>query len=198
MNNFIYIKNNSLSYELCQIIIEKFENDCENKYKGITSGGLNTNVKDTFDLQIPNQSQHNYESWKLIRNTLENELNNNVKKYIQTLSKSINEDFKLFENQYVSNETFQIQKYIKNNGKFTYHHDFSNDFTNKKYRVITFIFYLNDVHEGGETEIWGTHKIKPETGKLLLFPACWTFPHCGLIPKSNHKYIITGWLYIHQ
>ena len=197
MEKFLYLKKNSLSKELCNIIIKKFDEDCECKYRGVTSGGLNIGTKDTFDFQIPNSNNKNFESWKLIREVLENELNSNIKIYIQTLSKNIHKDFKLFENGYVTNETFQIQKYIKNNGKFTYHHDFSVEYSEKKYRVITFIYYLNDVNEGGETEIWGSVKIKPECGKLLLFPACWTFPHSGLVPKSNHKYIITGWLYMH-
>ena len=48
---------------------------------------------------------------------------------------------------------------------------------------------------GGETEIWDSHKIKPECGKLLLFPSCWTFPHRGNVPISGNKYILTGWVY---
>ena len=56
------------------------------------------------------------------------------------------------------------------------------------------MLYLNDVDEGGETEFWGTLKVKPEAGKLILFPATWTYPHCANIPISNAKYIITGWL----
>jgi hypothetical protein len=60
---------------------------------------------------------------------------------------------------------------------------------------LTYIWYLNDVNEGGETIIWDNHKIKPTTGKLLLFPATWTYPHSGLMPISNDKYIITGWIY---
>ena len=51
MENFIYLKNNSLSNELCNIIINKFEEDCQCKYRGVTSGGLNTNTKNTFDFQ---------------------------------------------------------------------------------------------------------------------------------------------------
>jgi hypothetical protein len=52
------------------------------------------------------------------------------------------------------------------------------------------------VNIGGETEITGYIKIKPKTGSLLLFPATWTYPHCGKMPISNDKYIITGWVYM--
>jgi hypothetical protein len=90
---------------------------------------------------------------------------------------------------------FMIQKYEKNVGKYTYHNDFHIDYISKSYRIITFLWYLNDVDEGGETEFWGNYKIKPEAGKLILFPATWTFPHTGKMPLSNDKYIITGWLY---
>ena len=64
-------------------------------------------------------------------------------------------------------------------------------------RKLTFLWYINDVEEGGETEFFGNHKIKPEAGKLILFPASWTFPHCGKMPISDDKYIITGWLWEH-
>ena len=77
-----------------------------------------------------------------------------------------------------------------------YHIDFQIETLKKRYRVITYLWYLNDVHEGGETEVLGTIKIKPEAGKLLLFPSTWTYPHCALIPKSGPKYIVTGWVYV--
>ena len=91
--------------------------------------------------------------------------------------------------------SFQIQRYRKNVGKYIYHHDHDIRFDQKDHRVITYLWYLNTVEEGGQTELWKTIKIKPEEGKLLLFPASWTFPHSGLMPESNDKYIITGWLY---
>ena len=64
-------------------------------------------------------------------------------------------------------------------------------------RHLTFLWYLNDVEEGGETEFWGQYGIKPEAGKLILFPASWTFPHKANVPISSDKYIITGWLWQH-
>jgi len=61
-------------------------------------------------------------------------------------------------------------------------------------RIITFIWYLNNVEEGGET-LFEDFKIKPMEGSLLFFPATWTYPHSGAMPTSNDKYIITGWIY---
>jgi hypothetical protein len=40
--------------------------------------------------------------------------------------------------------------------------------------------------------------VKPEAGKLLFFPATWTYPHRGMMPISNDKYIITGWIYLND
>ena len=38
-------------------------------------------------------------------------------------------------------------------------------------------------------------KIKPETGKTIIWPAEWTHAHTGEILKSGKKYIITGWMH---
>jgi len=62
-------------------------------------------------------------------------------------------------------------------------------------RMLTFLWYINDVEEGGETQFWKNVKIKPTVGKLVLFPASWTYPHKANIPISHDKYVITGWIY---
>lgn len=62
-------------------------------------------------------------------------------------------------------------------------------------RILNFILYLNDVEDGGETELLYYHKrIKPKKGTLLLFPAGLTHTHRGNPPLSNSKYILTGWV----
>ena len=63
------------------------------------------------------------------------------------------------------------------------------------HRVIVYLWYLNDVYDGGETEIYNNILIKPEAGKLLIFPALWYYKHRGKMPLSNDKYVITGWFY---
>ena len=123
---------------------------------------------------------------------------------MKNINDSISVDEEISSNKYkvfskfVSFDTIQIQKYTKLKGRYVYHQDFLIDWENKKNRVITFIWYLNNVETGGETEFWAKYKIKPETGKLLFFPSTWTYPHRGMMPISNDKYIITGWIYIHE
>ena len=58
---------------------------------------------------------------------------------------------------------------------------------------IQFILYLNtlELHEGGTTEFANGRKVKPEIGKLLIFPCSWTFPHSGNEVKCKDKFIIS-------
>ena len=88
---------------------------------------------------------------------------------------------------------YQVQKYYKNKGHYTWHSD--DKITKHDVRYITFIFYLNTVDDGGET-CFCDFKIKPKEGTLLLFPATWTYIHKGNTPVSDNKYILTGWLSI--
>jgi Rps23 Pro-64 3,4-dihydroxylase Tpa1-like proline 4-hydroxylase len=204
--NYFYINQTSISQELCKIIINMFDSD-KNKYEGLTFGGLNKNVKDTQDLVIPNRpDKTGFDKWNKINKFLEKELAKNTKEYVKILDNvvNLNHEKENTDSNYttfgssLSNESFMVQRYTKQKGRYIYHHDFRSDYEQKKYRVITFLWYLNTVEEGGETEFWGTHTIKPEAGKLLLFPASWTFPHRGKMPLSHDKYIITGWLYLHE
>jgi hypothetical protein len=62
-------------------------------------------------------------------------------------------------------------------------------------RIMTFILYLNDVVEGGETEfIYYPKRVKAQTGRIVLWPAGYTHAHRGNPPLSNTKYIVTGWV----
>ena len=61
-------------------------------------------------------------------------------------------------------------------------------------RCLTWTIYLNDIHEGGETEFLYQHlRVKPNEGSLVIFPASYTHVHRGNPPLKEAKYIITGW-----
>ena len=62
------------------------------------------------------------------------------------------------------------------------------------HRVLTWMIYLNEDFEGGETEFLDqTRRIKPTTGTLLIWPAGFTHTHKGNLVLSGDKYILTGW-----
>lgn len=209
LESCIYINNTAICKQLCNEIINMFEEQKQNKFEGMTAGGLNKNIKDTTDYIIPRKSNNNnnnddIKKWSKIDKFLDEELNRNVKEYIKMLQNKCNvieenseNKFKILGTDNVSTNEFMIQRYLKDKGRYIYHNDYRVDWSEKKYRVITYIFYLNTVEEGGETEFFNELRIKPEAGKLVLFPASWLWPHRGMIPKSSNKYIITGWLYVH-
>lgn len=62
-------------------------------------------------------------------------------------------------------------------------------------RCISWLLYLNDIEDGGETEfIHYSKRIKPKTGRLVLFPAGYTHTHRGNPPLADAKYIAAGWI----
>ena len=62
-------------------------------------------------------------------------------------------------------------------------------------RYLVFLWYLNDVAEGGETEFPDLGvKVAPRAGRLLMFPPYWMYQHAGLPPVSGDKYILSTYL----
>jgi hypothetical protein len=65
-------------------------------------------------------------------------------------------------------------------------------------RQLAALVYLNDDFEGGETRFCHPGPeitIKPEAGKVALFPPFHTHPHEGLPVTSGTKYVALGWFY---
>ena len=78
------------------------------------------------------------------------------------------------------------------NEEFQLHFD-AVDFRSNRYLVL--LWYLNDVAEGGETSFPALElSIKPQTGRLLMFPPYWMYQHQGLPPVSEEKYILSTYL----
>ena len=185
-DKYVYIDDTSLSPDICDTIINKFNDNPSNKRKGVCGQGYNANVKCSTDYSIT----HNDENWRDIYQLLLSNLHNSIIQYEAQIN---NSQYTHFKNTYLKSTVFQLQHYSKNNGKFLYHHDSSINLNKKEERTLVYMWYLNDVNVGGETDFIDFN-IKPTTGKLVLFPSTWTYPHCANIPISNDKYIITGWI----
>ena len=203
--DLIYVKPKTICPELCREIISMFEQQ-NGKYEGVTASGLQKQIKDTTDYIIPriNDCPETIQLWSKIDIFLQRELTRNTKRYVQNINNGFktvcelkDHEYNVLNNDHLVTNEFMVQRYIQNRGRYVYHHDHAIQWNEKRQRVITYIFYLNTVDEGGETEFFGgSCKIKPEEGQLVLFPASWTFPHRGIMPVSSNKYIITGWLWM--
>jgi hypothetical protein len=89
--------------------------------------------------------------------------------------------------------SIRVQKTPVGGGFHEWH--FETDTHDVSSRIITWMMYLNDVDEGGETEfLYYPKRVKPQAGRLLIWPAGFTHAHRGNPPLSNTKYILTGWL----
>lgn len=90
-------------------------------------------------------------------------------------------------------EDLRIKRYrIEAQDKFQPHFDAGDGYPT---RYMVFLWYLNDVAEGGETEFPDLGiKIQARAGRLLMFPPFWMFQHAGLAPKSNDKYIVSTYM----
>jgi hypothetical protein len=186
-DKLIWTKKNALEKSFCKNVIDKFEKD-PNKHEGMVGRQtVDTTLKVSTDLAISG-----FDNWKEYDSVFFKSLNIGLEEY-KTYLKSINSE--MLSNIFVSDSGYQIQKTIGGSGFYHWHHDYFFD-PNLGSRFITFIWYLNDVIDCGETEFCSGDKIKPEQGKLLLFPATWNYIHRGISPsKGLIKYICTGWLH---
>jgi len=90
-------------------------------------------------------------------------------------------------------EALRIKRYRAGaNEQFEPHFDALDDRCD---RYLVFLWYLNDVSEGGETEFQNAGiKVQARVGRLVMFPPYWMFQHAGLPPISNDKYIVSTYL----
>jgi len=91
--------------------------------------------------------------------------------------------------------TYKVQKTLPGEGYHVWH--FENDSVLFSRRILTYILYLNDIFEGGETELlYQGMRIPPKEGSLVIFPTAFTHTHRGNPPLKGTKYIMTGWVEI--
>ncbi len=89
--------------------------------------------------------------------------------------------------------SFHLQKYDINGHYNSWHTE--RDSIRNSERVLAFMTYLNDIEKNGETEFLHYNiKIKPKTGRTIIWPSEWTHVHRGLPTPEKEKYIITGWI----
>lgn len=87
-----------------------------------------------------------------------------------------------------------VQHYVPGGGFHQWHTERFSAESPMSGRHLTFMTYLNDVDDGGETEFFHQGlKIKPEKGLTLIWGTDWTFTHRGVTSPTQEKWIVTSW-----
>ena len=177
-DDLIYVAEDKLDKDFCKHCIEKFNKD-GNRYQGEVGSGVNLEMKRSIDLTISDN-----DNWK----EEDNVFYNSFKKTLDSYKKELKHPFpdKCLLGR-IEDSGYQIQQ-TKPGDFYTWHQDGMNS------RILTIIWYLNDINEDGYTEFSSGLKIQPEMGKILMFPALWPWVHRGYPPKYETKYICTGWI----
>ena len=172
--------------KLCKEIIDFFENNSDLQIKGTTGGGVDESIKKSTDITIKPENLKD-EKYKVFN------------KYFENLYQCFTD----YKEQYDFLKTFvkkihigpfNIQKYLPG-GHFGRLHAERTGMAHI-HRIFAWMTYLNDVDDGGTTDFdYYKVKVKPETGKTLIWPAEWTHAHRGSVLNGGEKYIITGWLH---
>ena len=192
--DLIKVYDNALDDYTCEYLTEHFERS-KRRHKKVSRN------------RTPNFTEYNLTRnvWREDRRTKKvyTDLVNKIDIHAQEYFNFVNHHFKyLFPDDivyartvfpaYYGIERFRIKRYnVGVNEAFNTHVDSMNLLSCP--RFISFLWYLNDVEEGGQTLFHGK-EVKPKKGRLVIFPPLWLFPHMGTEPISNTKYIMSSYL----
>lgn len=180
-HGFIQIYENVLDFNTCKELIELYEDNPDYHVRRENSG-------------YPNFTELNFSKIVEDKKTTKIEKINSI--LLDTVIDCRDKYYHYINSPFLPSEhileDFRIKKYNPDGiDYFDTHIDAHNLDTCSRY--ISFLLYLNGVECGGETEFYEL-TIKPKTGKLVIFPPLWMFPHRGNPPISGPKYILSSYL----
>jgi hypothetical protein len=187
MNNFIEIYDEAFTLDFCNKAIAYFEN-MSNAGFGFDRRASNIPKVKVEDLTVFPSQLHEIDLYP------SREL---VSEFNETLYKYYNEYCEKYSVLFEGNKPHiltanRIQKTLIGQGYHLWH--FESSSREVAHRITAYTLYLNDVDEGGETEfLYYPIRVKPKTGRLVIWPAGFTHAHRGNPPLSNTKYLLTGW-----
>ncbi|MCC5855314.1 MAG: 2OG-Fe(II) oxygenase [Idiomarina sp.] len=220
MTDFIGIYDEALPKEFCERFLARFEQS-RHQQPGRTGAGVEPDKKVSTDIALDSHPEF-ADDLKLIRETTARYVLEYFKQHHFGLIAPVALKVRDPRTQEVVNLThdnfaelgqgnedaymrllyrlgpIQAQKYLKNQGNYNYWHCEvypQKDSVEALHRTLLFMYYLNDVDEGGTTDFYYQNKqIPPRQGRMVIAPAYFTHTHRGTTPLSDDKYILTSWV----
>jgi hypothetical protein len=184
--SFIFEQHNALTSEQCDYLIRTFDSHPEDHREGVIGvpGGeveVDRSIKQSTDCKIMDQSH-----WQRADRIFFESVNWALRQLVTDYG------FDSFAVNPVKDMGYMVRRYDEDE-----FYDWHTDGGKWHYalRQLVFLWYLNDVEEGGCTEFaYQDVNVKPEKGKLAIFPPFWTHKHRGGRVLSGPKYVATTWI----
>ena len=188
INNFIGVYDNYITEQECSKVIKLYEN--ENKFNN-TVNRINSEKVSILKKQDQQffASPFNLNVWWEDLKPMIFNFDLAWNHYIKNTGAS-----EIYDNVELKYTGLKIQKTLPTEGYHVWHIEHSARFDDAT-RAFVFSIYLNDVEEGGETEfLHFSKRVKPKTGRIVIWPAGFPYVHRGNSPLSGEKYILTSWM----
>ena len=181
-HTFIYEVERALPPDVCREAIRRFEERVEQQYPGRIGQAAESapQVKRSTDLRISGR-----DDWRDIDQALSRQL-------VSTFN-AFAAEFPFFAANKFKDIGYNLQRTLP--GEYYHWHVDSGPGVFSDRQLVA-IWYLNDVPgPGGETEFpLQELAVRPQEGKLVLFPPFWTHVHRGVTLQEGVKYIATTWV----
>ncbi len=223
MTDFIEVTEDALDAATCAGLIKRFEASGK-ATRGRTGSGVDTSMKDSWDLCVDDHAQ-----WRDVVNLLNGVMMRALMRYIRkypflalaplalrtphptkpgelvtldsaAIAATPDPQLQNLITKLFRPGSINLQKYIANVGGYPYWHSElypkpGDTHGETLHRVLLWSIYLNDGFREGETEFFHQQrKIVPRTGSVLIAPAGFTHTHRGNRPLGGNKYIATSWV----
>lgn len=221
MTDFIEIIDNALPDNLCDELITTFHTHQDKTFQGRTGGGVALEKKNSRDISISTNVEFKDQLQQVLNVTTTHVIEYFDKYYFALIgplgmkvrhpetgepTDVTQENYEQLVKPQISNFVrsffrlgdINMQRYEAGQGGYPYWHSEvypQLQHNDALHRIMLFMFYLNDVEQGGETEFYyQDKKIAPKKGTMVIAPAYFTHTHRGNIPISDNKYILTSWV----
>ncbi|MGD2117760.1 MAG: 2OG-Fe(II) oxygenase [Chromatiales bacterium] len=180
-NSFIFERPGALAADFCDEVVRRFEASPHYQREGVIGqlGSQDSSIKRTMDLVVSDK-----DDWQDIDEI-----------FFRTTAAAMNEFCKSFPyfSKGFKDMGYQVQRYEA--GDY-YHWHIDGGSHQFAARQLVLLWYLNDVPgPGGETEfLYQDISVRPEKGKLVMFPPFWTHEHRAARVQQGRKYIATTWV----
>jgi len=182
IDNYIGVYDNVVDENYCQQVIRRFE-DIEDTSgfayqdgkKQFQNGSLGRRDNSLFFCQVS-------------------------KDFAKDIQGKVIDCFNQYKQEYVGLDgmglasfTCKVQRTGSSGGYHVWHSEHAGDPGSMR-RAAVWILYLTSHEDSGETEFLQQGiRVKPQAGRVVIWPASFTHPHRGNPVYDSVKYIATGW-----